>query len=145
MGPGLRVSSALAIVAVLLLGCTRTAPEQALRESISALQEAVEQRDASAVRGWLAEDFVGPGGMDRDGARRLAALTFLGRREVGVTLGPLDLSVQPEHATVRFTVALTGSSGGVLPDAGQVYDVETGWRMEEGEWRLTSARWSRKL
>lgn len=141
----LRMSSALAMACLLLLGCTRTAPEQALRDSVSALQEAVEQRDASALRDWLAEDFVGPRRMDRDGARRLAALTFLRRRDVGVTLGPLDVSMQQDHATVRFTAALTGGSGGTLPDTARLYDVETGWRIEEGDWRLTSARWTPKL
>lgn len=143
----LRLSSALVMTCFLLSGCARTAPEQALRDSVSALQEAVEQRDASAVQDWLAEDFVGPHGMDRDGARRLAALTFLRRRDVGVSLGPLgvSMSTQQDHATVRFTAALTAGAGGALPATARVYDVETGWRNQEGDWRLTSARWTPKL
>ena len=112
---------------------------------MQALQEAVEQRDASAVEDHLADDFVGPRGMDRDGASRLAALTFLRHRDVGVTVGPIDVSVKQDHATVRFTAALTGGSGRALPDAAQLYEVETGWRLEEDDWRLTSARWTPRL
>lgn len=130
---------------LLLAACSRTPPEQALRETMQPLQLAMEQRDASQVEDFLADDFVGPGGMDRDGARRLAALTFLRHRDVGVTLGPLDVSVLQEHATVRFTAALTGGSGRVLPDAARLYQVETGWRLEDGDWRLTSARWTPQL
>ena len=130
---------------LLLAGCTKTPPEQALRETMEELRDAVEQRDSSAVEDHLANDFVGPGGMDRDGAKRLAALTFLRHRDVGVTLGPIDASVKQDHATVSFTAVLTGGSGRALPEAARLYDVETGWRLEEGDWHLTSARWTPRL
>jgi len=136
---------ALAVAWLLLAACSRTPPEQALRDTMQSVQLAMEQRDASQVEDHLADDFVGPGGMDRDGARRLAALTFLRHRDVGVTLGPLDVSVLQEHATVRFTAGLTGGSGRALPDAARLYRVETGWRLEDGDWRLTSARWTPQL
>jgi hypothetical protein len=55
------------------------------------------------------------------------------------------VQLQPGHATARFSAALSGGSGRLLPDAAQLYDVETGWREEDGEWRLTSARWTPKL
>lgn len=136
---------ALTVAWLLLAACSRPPPEQALRDTMQSLQLTMEQRDASQVENYLADDFVGPGGMDRDGARRLAALTFLRHRDVGVTLGPLDVSVLQEHATVRFTAALTGGSGRALPDAARLYQVETGWRLEGGDWRLTSARWTPQL
>ena len=47
--------------------------------------------------------------------------------------------------TVRFTAALTGGSGSLLPDSAQVYDVETGWRFDDGNWRMTSATWQPKF
>jgi hypothetical protein len=53
--------------------------------------------------------------------------------------------MQPGHATVRFEAALTGGSGNVLPDAARLYGVETGWRLDDGEWRLTSASWKPRL
>src|SRR5690606_28350744 len=67
-------------ITVLLLAClgaaacVRTPPEQALRETVREAVDAIESRDASALADHLAADFVGPGGLDRDGARRLAAL-----------------------------------------------------------------------
>lgn len=125
----------------LLLGCSRTPPEQQLRESLGQLQAALERRDASAMSDWLADDFVGLDGMDRDAARRLARVMFLRHRDVGVTLGPLEVALQEGHATVRFTAAVSGGSGRILPNSARVYEVETGWRMDDGEWRMTSVRW----
>lgn len=133
------------LLALLAIGCARTPPEQRLRETVASLQAAIEQRDASALQEILSTDFVGPESLDRDGTRRLAQLLFLRHREIGVTLGPVDVQLQPGHATARFTAAVAAGTGQGLPDTAQLYEVETGWREDDGEWRLTSARWTPKL
>lgn len=130
----------LALCALVLAGCSRPPPEQALRDTIAAMQAATEARDADALAEHLAEDFVGPGGMDRDGFRRYAALAWLRSRTVGVTLGPLDVEVTGEHARVGFTAATRGGQG-ILPDSAGLYRVDTAWRLDDGEWRLISAEW----
>lgn len=129
---------------LVLASCARTPPEQRLREAVREAQAAIEQRDVSALEDVLADDFIGPGGLDRGGARRMAQATYLRYRDVGLTLGPLDVDVREQHATVRFTAALMGGAG-MLPDSGQVYDVETGWRLEDGEWQLVNANWKPRL
>lgn len=139
-----RHCAAAATLAMLLLvaACGRSDPEHALRASLADLQQAVEARDASGVARHLAEDFIGPGGMDRDGARRMAALHFLRHRQVGVHVpGPIGISLQEAHAQVTFTAALTGGGERLLPDAGQLYRIESGWRLEGADWRMTSIEW----
>ena len=135
---------ALALLA-LLAACARSAPEERLRQSLAALQTAMEERDLEALHASLAEDFVGPEGMDRNGARGLAMLSFRRYRDVAVVLGPAEIAIQGDRATVRFSAALSGGAGRALPEAAQVYQVETGWRDSEGEWRMTSAAWKSKL
>lgn len=125
-----------------LAGCARTPPEEALRARVAALEAAVDERDAGALRDFLADDFIGPGGMDGTGARRLAQGMFLRYRDIGTRLGPLEVELQERHATVRFDAVVTGGAGTLLPQSGQVYDVETAWRLEGGEWRLVSAAWN---
>src|SRR5690554_3069244 len=133
------------IALALAAGCARPAPEEALRNAVAGVQESIEERDAGALRRYLAEDFIGPGGMDRDQARRTATLYMMQHQSVGLTMGPLDLELQEPHATVRFRAALTGGSGRLPPDRANFYQVETGWRMEGGEWRITSASWTPAL
>ncbi len=133
------------VMGLLLAACSQTPPEQRLREAMVGLQTAIEARDADDISAWLADDFVGPEGLDGNGAQRLARVMFLRHRDVGARLGPMDVALQEGHATVRFTAALTGGSGRMLPDAVQVFDVETGWREDDGEWRMTSARWTPQL
>ena len=133
---------ALAFVA----GCSRTSPEQAVRDRIESLQDAVDARDAGDVADMLADDFIGNDGLDKQGARQLAAGTFLRYRDVSAKLGPATVELRGERdAVASFTVLATGGSGGLLPDSGQVYQVETGWRLVDGEWKLLSASWKPKL
>ncbi len=106
------------------------------------MQAAIEARDVSQVRDLLADDFIGPDGMDRGGAARLAQLTFMRHRDIGVAIvGPLELTISDDRASVRFDAALAGGSGGLLPDRARIYNVETGWRLHGDEWRLVSATW----
>lgn len=102
--------------------------------------EAAEARDAPALVEHVAEDFAGPHGMDRDGLRRYLGVLWLRSRDVGVTLGPLDIALQDTHATVGFTAVATGGEG-VLPDQARVWKVHTAWRREGDDWRLISAEW----
>lgn len=134
----------LVLLVFALAACAKTAPEEALRSTMADLQGAIEQHDASAVRDALADDFIGPGGLDRAGAQRMAQAMFLRYRDVRVSVGPMDIALHSQHATVRFTAAVTGGAS-ALPDSGQLYDVETGWRLEDGEWRLVNARWTSRL
>jgi ketosteroid isomerase-like protein len=147
MGKGRVFVGAVVVVclAVVMAACGRSAPEERLRETMGELQAAIEKKDAAAVADVLAEDFIGPGALDRAGARRMAQLMFLRHGSVGANVGPVAVEMQPGHATARFNVALTGGSGNLLPDAARLYDVTTGWREVDGEWRMTSVEWDARL
>ena len=134
-----------ALLALILPACARTPPEQALRQQVGALQHAIEARDAAAIDRMLAADFLGNDGMDKSQARRMAAALFIRYRNVGVSIGPLQLRMQGEsQAAVDFTAAATGGDG-ALPENGQVWDVKTGWRLDGSGWKLVSAEWKPKL
>lgn len=133
---------ALSLLVVFLSSCQRAAPEERLRAAVEDLQAAIQQRDTASMRDWLAGDFIGPEGLDRDGVRRLAQLMYLRHRNVDVAIGPMQVDMQTDHATVAFTAVLTGATGGLLPDSGRIYNVRTGWRLEGEVWRLTSAQWT---
>ena len=137
-----RIALACLLIA-LLAACSRTLPEHAVREQLQELQVAIDTRDAGAVHDLLAADFVGNDGMDRRGARQLAAAVFLRHRDVAARLGPVSVQLHGDtEATARFNVLATGGNGGLLPENGQVFEVETGWRLEDGTWRLLNAHWT---
>jgi ketosteroid isomerase-like protein len=124
-----------------LVGCSRVPAEQRLRTAIAELQEAIEARAPARAVEHLAEDFVGSGNLDRDGARNLLRLMAIRHQQLGLTLGPMQLQLIGDRATVTFTAVATGGSGALIPQSARVWNVETAWRDEDGSWRLISAEW----
>ena len=130
---------------LLSAGCSRPPPEVALREAVAAMEASIDARDAGALARQLDDDFIGPGGMDREGARRTAALYFLQHARIGLVPGPLSIDIRDSGAQVSLTVGVSGGNSRLLPESGQVYDVRSGWRLRDGEWRMTSIEWTPKL
>lgn len=141
----MRIGTLLWAGLLLLAACGRTPPEEQLRKAVAGLEQAIEARDASQLDERLAEDFAGVEGMDREQARRMAQLMFLRHPKVGVSTGPLTIQVQGARASVEFVASVSGGSGAMLPDAMQMYRVQTGWRQHGSEWRLVSAQWTPEL
>ncbi|MBG3852434.1 nuclear transport factor 2 family protein [Xanthomonas sp. WHRI 8391] len=132
----------LALLCMLaLIGCARPAPEQRLRATLEQLHQAIEARDIGDAMAPVAEDFIGEQGLDVAGLRRLMQLQMLGNQKIGVTLGPVDVQLRGDTASVRFTALLTGGSGRWLPEQAQTYQVTTGWRLQGGDWQLYHAQW----
>lgn len=129
-------------LAWLLAGCTRTPPEQRLREQLAAMQQALEQRQAGAFIDGVAEDFGGNGGMDRAALQQVVRAQVLANASIGLTvLAPAEVQLQGDRATVHFKVAATGGSGRLLPDSAQAWEVTSAWRDEDGQWRIYYAEW----
>ena len=137
---------AVVFIALCLAACARPDAEAGVRAGVAGLQAAIDARDAGDIEAMLDEDFIGNNGLDRLGARRLAAGVFLRYRDVAARVGPVEVELRGERdAIARFTVLATGGSGSGLPERGQLYLVETGWLRVEGDWRLLSAEWTPAL
>ncbi len=133
-----------ALLLALLAGCARSDPETRLRADFQLLQSALDERRAGAFMDGISADFAGNQGLDRAALHNMLRLQMLGRASSSVTTGPLEVSLQGDTATVRFTAIATGGSGRFMPDSGNVYDVTTGWRDEGGNWRVYYAQWQPK-
>jgi hypothetical protein len=133
----------LALIVTLLSACARTPAEAAIRERIDVMERAIEARDASAFLEGVAEDFSGgDGAYDRRGLRGLLAAQFLGSERISVVLGPPEIILHGhDRATVRVSAVVGG--GRLLPERVETVSIESGWRLEDGEWRCYAARWSR--
>lgn len=116
-----------------------------MRDTIAAMQKAGEQHQTSKVMDSVAEDFAGRDGMDRKQLQRFLLGISLQNQKLNTSIGPLDIKIIGERATVNFTLGASGGGGGWLPERAQVYEVNTGWRLEGGEWMLISADWKEKL
>lgn len=135
------------LLCLALASCAKpSSEEEALRARLAAVIETIEQRDAKAMEDYLAEDFSGPGGMDRARARATAAAMMFRYRELGVNWTMEELVIQDQRATMRLAAVVTGTAtvagfGG----RGRLLTVELGWRLDDGQWQLVAAQWKDKV
>lgn len=124
-----------------LAACSRSSAEERLRERIKAMQQALQEQKTKPFMAGVSEDFVGSGGLDHAAVRGLLRLQFLRNARIGVTLGPLDVTLQGEEAQVAFTAVLTGGDGGLLPARAGTWQVRSGWRDGKEGWQVLQASW----
>jgi hypothetical protein len=129
-------------LAVFLTGCAADDPEARLRETIEAMEAAVEARAPGDFIEYVSDDFGGGEGLDRRGLRGLLAGQLIGSQQVEVVLGPLDVTLHGgERATVVVDALVMG--GRWLPERGERIEITSGWRLEDGQWRCYTATWKR--
>lgn len=135
---------ALVLAPLLLSACARAPAEQRLRETIHAMQVAIESGDTRAFIEHVGDDFNGnEGAYDRRQLHAWLRALTLRRERIGATLGPLDIRLYDGgRATVEVDVVATGSTRGWLPDSGRHLRVTSVWREDDGHWRCISANWS---
>src|SRR5262249_23204355 len=117
------------IVVLFLAACSRTTDEQRIRASITAMQQALEQREPRAFMAHVSDASVGnDASFDRAALHNFLRAEVLRNDNIGVTLGPIDVQIEGSRATVRVTATFTGGSGGLLPDRASVYAITSGWK-----------------
>lgn len=133
---------AMAAAVFTFSACSVDAPEQRLRDTLDAIETAVEARQPADVLRHVASDFSGGAErLDRQRLRGYLAAQMAGSRTIEVVMGPAKISIQGDRATVELEALVVG--GRLLPERGERLRVVSGWRDEGGEWRCYRADWRR--
>lgn len=125
-------------------GCSRPPPEERLRASLAGMQQALADREPGRFMEHVAADFVGNNGVDREALQQMVRAQLLLNQRVDVVTGPAQVELRGDGATVGFSAVVAGGSGRLLPERGGSWQLSTGWREEDGHWRLHYARWERR-
>ena len=124
-----------------LSGCRHKPDEEQVRQAIASLAHAAETDDTGGVIKPLSDDFDGNAGdLDKRALANMMRLIALRGDHVGVTTGPVTIEHRGDRIVATLTVTLT-SGGHVLPDQLGVYQIESAWRRDDGQWRCYSAKW----
>jgi hypothetical protein len=145
--PALARSVLLApVVLMLFAACSHKPEEQRLRETIHAMQTALESGNPRDFMANVSPDFVGQdGSVDHDGLHNILRAEVLRNDKIGITLGPIDVDIQGDRATTHVLATLTGGPGGLLPERGAIYTITSGWKLQGGNWRCNNAQWVQQL
>jgi len=143
--PGPVVPAMLLLPMFLAVACSGSPddPEARIRTLLDEMTAALEEGRVEDFMAPIAEDFqAGARGLDRRALGLLVRRERLARSEIRVrrTLTEVELA-GAQRARAQFRALATGGSGW-LPDEGRLWRVETGWRLDDGDWMMISAEWT---
>jgi hypothetical protein len=131
-------------LAALLSACgEEVSVSEQVKAAIAEMEKLGESGERGAFMDFITADFQGQGGqLTHDDFGRLLVLQWNQNRRINAQLFPIDVTeLGPTLATAKFRMLLTGGSGW-LPERGQLYEVETSWQKEDGDWKLWQATWA---
>jgi hypothetical protein len=127
----------------LMAGCGgEPSVEDQVRAAIAQMEELGEEGDRSGFLDMLTDDYQGQDGRyNKDEFGKFLMLQWSQHRRIRAQLFPVTVTeLGPNLATASFRVLLTGGAG-LLPETGQLYEVETRWLREGSDWQLWQAQW----
>ena len=136
-------------MAAAFAACHKETEEDKIRKVIGSVQNAVAEKQVTAVLEHVSRAYRDPQGNDYDGIKSIFAFYFLRHRAVSVSIPALDITVTNDMARAMFQAVLTGRDGAdsehttILPEALGVYQFNVVLRKEENVWKVLSATWDR--
>jgi len=140
----MRLNYLIIILLFFFAGCGKTPDEVLLRQNITDMQTALEQRQAGEFLQYIAEDYQDNYGQDIKSLKRLLLANFIRHSNINTFINNIEITISGGTATITFTATLTGGQG-LIPDSGRIYTATTKWRKQSSDWLLFSARWETKL
>lgn len=136
------VAPALLCIMMLAACGERPPAEEQIRNRIEGMQADLAEGNARSFMAPIAEDFTAATrSLDRRAAGFLLRREMLAHDQIKARLVDIEVALQgEERATATMHAVVTGGTG-LIPDTGGWYRLTTGWRLDDGEWMLISARW----
>ncbi len=132
----------------MIAGCgERDSPEAQVRTVIDQMELAIEARDVGDVLELISEVYRDDHSRGRDDLRRLARGYFLANQSIHLLTRIEDLTFRAEdEARATVLVAMVGRDAAAESAwdlAGDLYRFEVAIVREDGDWKITWARWRR--
>ncbi|RLT92997.1 nuclear transport factor 2 family protein [Ketobacter sp.] len=126
-----------------LLACSPPdSAEQIIAEHIATLETAIEEKDPDPVLALIHDNFSTRTGVDKLWVKRTMAFYMLKHANIAILTSGLHIEVLDDTATARLTAVVSGGQG-LIPEQGALYQIETEWRLHEGDWQLIYGDWRR--
>ena len=133
-----------AMLAILLLtGCSEElSVEQRIIATLRSMEYAAEEGELFEFISYVADSFNGQNGaMDRHEFHRYMIFQINQHRRLHAQFFPIHVKeTGNDTASAHFNLLVTGG-GGLLPESGQLFEVETHWLHVGDDWLLEKANW----
>lgn len=137
-----------ALLVAVLAGCGGSdTPETQVRATIAAIEEAAEARSVGAVMKHVSAQFRDAEGRDGSELSRYLRGYFIANQSIHLLSRIESIEFPtPEEARARVVVGMVGRDAAAANAwnlAADIHDFDVTFMLEDGEWKVTHARWSR--
>ena len=129
--------------ALLLVACgEKLSVEQQIIATLRKMEIAAEEGKHFEFMDYVADSFGGQASsMDRREFHRFMIFQMNQHRRLYAQFFPIYVQeIDMDRASANFRLLVTGG-GALLPESGQLFEVETQWLLDGGDWKLEKADW----
>jgi hypothetical protein len=136
------VTNAVLFVLLLVACSEELSVEQQIIATLRNMEAAAEEGQHLEFMGYVADTFDGQNSsMGRREFHRFMIFQINQKRRLHAQIFPVHVQESGDNrATAGFKILVTGGAG-LLPDSGQLFEVDTIWLHSGGEWLLEKANW----
>jgi len=132
-----------ALTVMLLTACSKElSVEQQIIATLRNMEYAAEEGQHLEFMSYIADSFgAQQGSMDRREFHRFMIFQINQNRRLQAQFFPIYVEDKKDgRASAHFRLLVTGGAG-LLPESGQLFEVETSWLRDGSDWQLTHADW----
>lgn len=139
----------LGLLSLAPLGCSKrpASPEAQVRQTIAAVEKAVDEKDVDGVMEHVSAQYSDQEGQKRSGVRSMLALRFLRQGSIHSLVRIREVRVQGARATAELAIAIAGTP---LPEDGileglraDTFTMTIAFEKEDDAWKVRRAEWDR--
>jgi hypothetical protein len=133
----------LALAVLILAACgEKLSVEQQIIATLRSMEYAAEEGQHLEFMNYIAESFSAQqGSLDRREFHRFMIFQINQHRRLQAQFFPIFVTeTGKDTASARFKILVTGGAG-LLPESGQLFEVNTRWIREDNDWLLSGADW----
>jgi hypothetical protein len=131
------------LILLLAAGCSeKLSVEQQIIATIRNMETAAEDGEHLEFMGFISKSFTAQqGSMNRSEFHRFMIFQINQNRRLQAQIFPIYVQeTGVDRAAANFRILVTGGAG-LLPERGQLYEVETHWLSDGSDWELEKADW----
>jgi len=139
----MRIALKAVLLVLLLVACSEELTvEQQIIATLRNMEAAAEEGQHLEFMAYVADTFDGQqSSMGRREFHRFMIFQINQKRRLQAQIFPVHVqALDDNHASADFKILVTGGAG-LLPDSGQLFEVDTSWLNNGGEWLLEKANW----
>lgn len=133
----------LALAVLILAACgEKLSVEQQIIATLRSMEYAAEEGQHLEFMNYIADSFSAQqGSLDRREFHRFMIFQINQHRRLQAQFFPIFVTeTGKDTASARFKILVTGGAG-LLPESGQLFEVNTRWIREDNDWLLSGADW----